>query len=595
MIFKNLKKSIAVIGLFSLGFTACKTHKMNMKTQVNSFTELPDPTLDTLSDWSSTPAGLQASFVTIDKRYPKSILPLVEMQSVENVMGWKGERVSAQLLLWTTEDLSQVEVAFSKFSSNGKSLPASIAQARFVRYVITDEFRAGCGYRKPEDFAASLSPDMLDDVSQFNLEAKKARPVWVTIEIPSDAIAGDYQTQIEIKANGKKLKSFQLNLKVIDQVLPKSTEWTFHLDQWQHPSAVARVAGVEMWSDEHFEALKPVMQLLVDAGQKVITTTLNKDPWNVQTFDPYADMITWTKNEDGSWTYDYAVFDRWVHFRMDLGVNKMISAYSIIPWNNEIHYQDSKSGKLINVVAEPGTPVFTEMWKPFLTDFAKHLKSKGWLEITNIAMDERDNKSMDAAFSLIESIAPELGVSFADNQKTYKKYPNSADISVAVNHPFDQVDLEDRRRRGLNTTFYVSCADIFPNQFTFSDPAESTYLAWYAMASGFDGLLRWAFNSWVENPIQDSRFRTWPAGDTYIVYPGGRSSIRYERMLEGIQDYEKTVILKSQLKANGHNQAIAMLEKVILKLKNTDRRQNWNIELNEAKQLLNELSSRSRN
>ena len=152
MIFKNLKKSIAVIGLFSLGFTACKTHKMNMKTQVNSFTELPDPTLDTLSDWSSTPAGLQASFVTIDKRYPKSILPLVEMQSVENVMGWKGERVSAQLLLWTTEDLSHVEVAFSKFSSNGKSLPASIAQARFVRYVITDEFRAGCGYRKPEDF-----------------------------------------------------------------------------------------------------------------------------------------------------------------------------------------------------------------------------------------------------------------------------------------------------------------------------------------------------------------------------------------------------------------------------------------------------------
>ncbi|WP_219847879.1 glycoside hydrolase domain-containing protein [Sphingobacterium gobiense] len=53
------------------------------------------------------------------------------------------------------------------------------------------------------------------------------------------------------------------------------------------------------------------------------------------------------------------------------------------------------------------------------------------------------------------------------------------------------------------------------NQFTFSDPAESTYLAWYAMADGFDGFLRWAFNSWVENPLHDSRFRTWPAGDTY--------------------------------------------------------------------------------
>ena len=37
------------------------------------------------------------------------------------------------------------------------------------------------------------------------------------------------------------------------------------------------------------------MQLLADAGQKVVTTTLNKDPWNNQCFDSYADMIIWTK------------------------------------------------------------------------------------------------------------------------------------------------------------------------------------------------------------------------------------------------------------------------------------------------------------
>ena len=29
-------------------------------------------------------------------------------------------------------------------------------------------------------------------------------------------------------------------------------------------------------------------------------------------------MITWTKNEDGSWTFDYSVFDRWVEFMMSL-------------------------------------------------------------------------------------------------------------------------------------------------------------------------------------------------------------------------------------------------------------------------------------
>src|SRR5690606_564940 len=351
-----------------------------------------------------------------------------------------------------------------------------------------------------------------------------------------------------------------------------------------------RVEGLEVWSDAHFEAMKPVMQMLADAGQKVITTTLNKDPWNVQTFDPYADMIIWTKQENGEWSYDYSVFDRWVQFMMDLGINKMINCYSIITWNNEIHYQDKTSGELVNVKAEPGTPIFKELWEPFLVDFSKHLQEKGWLESTNIAMDERDRESMDAAFQLINSVTPELGVSFADNKKTYQRYPNSKDISVSALHPFDPNDLIDRRNRGLNTTFYVYCATSFPNQFTFSDPAESTYLAWYAMASGFDGFLRWAFNSWVEEPMLDSRFRTWPAGDTYIVYPGGRSSIRYERMVEGIQDYEKITIVRQQLQAAGDTVSLARLEQAIEKMKNVTRRGSWNEELNQAKMLLNTIS-----
>lgn len=114
------------------------------------------------------------------------------------------------------------------------------------------------------------------------------------------------------------------------------------------------------------------------------------------------------------------------------------------------------------------------------------------------------------------------------------------------------------------------------------------------MAAGFDGLLRWAFNSWVENPMLDSRFRTWPAGDTYIVYPGGRSSIRYERMLEGIQDFEKITILREQLNAAGDAESLTQLNQAVDKMKNVARTENWNDELNIAKKLLNELSKKRR-
>jgi hypothetical protein len=86
-----------------------------------------------------------------------------------------------------------------------------------------------------------------------------------------------------------------------------------------------------------------------------------------------------------------------------------------------------------------------------------------------------------------------------------------------------------------------------PNTLTFSSPAESAFLGWHAAAVNFCGYLRWAYNSWINNQLVDSRFGNLPAGDCFLVYPGG-SSIRMERLVEGIQDYEKIQILRNELK-----------------------------------------------
>lgn len=581
-----MKRTWSYIAILILSFFILHACHSGRYKPVQTFRELPDPTQDTSSDWSGCTSGLHSSFVTIDKRYAKSLYPEIDEKKEQQLAGWKGERLSAQVLLWTKEAMQGVEVHFSDFVSKTDTLPADIGQARFIRYVMTDEFGEGCGYRQAEDYKARLVADMLDSLDRFDLPEQKVRPVWLTIRIPENAPSGNYTTQISITSEQGEHQRLELYLEIMEQTLPPPSAWTFHLDQWQHPAAVARVDSVPLWSDRHFQAMKPIMQMLADAGQKVITTTLNKDPWNVQTFDPYADMIFWTKTSDGTWTYDYAIFDKWVEFMMGLGVDQMINCYSIIPWNNEIHYYDEAKKDTIDIVAKPGTPVFEEIWTPFLQDFSKHLANRGWLKITNIAMDERDRESMDAALNLLHRVAPQLGVSYADNQKSFQRYPNSEDISVSAYHPLDPGEVKDRKRRGLNTTFYICCADPFPNQFTFSEPAESTYLAWYAMARDLNGVLRWAFNSWVENPLQDSRFRTWPAGDTYIVYPQGRSSIRYERMLEGIQDFEKVRILRTQLHKKGARQQLVTLNAAIEKLGSVQRTKHWNQDLNAAKGLL---------
>lgn len=589
---KTLALSKAFICLLILsGLFSCQ-QKRPLKT-CETFAEMADPTADTLSNWAQTPPGLNASFVSIDTKYPRSVMPEVKSTQSYQVTGWKGEKLSGQLLLWSAEDIQQVECEFSNFKSSKGELPSNIAQARFVRYVMTDIFEPGCGYRKPEDFPASLAPDMLDNLECFNIEAKTVRPVWLTLSIPQSATAGTYSGKLKVYARDQKTQEFEINIVVQNRTLPPPSEWTYHLDLWQHPSAVARVQNLKMWSDEHFEALKPQMKMLADAGQKVITANINKEPWNNQCFDPYADMITWTKNTDETWSYDYTVFDRWVQMMMDLGINKMINCYSMIPWNNEIHYTNAASNEIINVKADPGTKIFNEMWTPFLKDFTKHLTDKNWLSITNIAMDERSPEVMKATIELLQKVSPELGISFADNHKSYKKYPFIKDISVAAGAKVDSADIAMRREKGLITTYYVCCSDKFPNMFTFSNSAESVYASWYTIAADFDGFLRWAYNSWVENPLTDSRFKTWPSGDTYIVYPEARSSIRFERLIEGIQDFEKIRILRNDLKKTNTPESLSKLEKLnteVAKFNTIEPTEPVTEMLEMAKKTINEIS-----
>ena len=73
---------------------------------------------------------------------------------------------------------------------------------------------------------------------------------------------------------------------------------------------------------------------------------------------------------------------------------------------------------------------------------------------------------------------------------------------------------------------------------------EGRWLGWYAAARRYDGFLRWAYDAWPADPVRDARHVLWPAGDTFLVYPGSQSSIRFEKLREGIVDFEKIRLLR---------------------------------------------------
>ena len=119
-------------------------------------------------------------------------------------------------------------------------------------------------------------------------------------------------------------------------------------------------------------------------------------------------------------------------------------------------------------------------------------------------------------------------------------------------------------------------------------------MGWYAAALNLDGFLRWAYDSWTADPLRDTRHVLWPAGDCFLVYPGSRSSIRFERLREGIVDFEKIRIVRRRLKEKNDTAAKEDLERLgrTLALFDYERVQSEPaaVPVNQGRKFLNDLT-----
>ncbi len=527
---------------------------------------------DNKEAWGKMEQPTLLSWGSVNVRYAKLDIPAMERKRAVTLSAWRGERVHAQAVLWTNVDLTGVKVVASELRRGKSAIPSSSVSTHFVRYVMTDELNkngsnsGGCGQRANKaEWDSSLVADVLDIIERHDVGARSSQPIWVKVDVPRGIAPGKYRGTITVSARNQKAQRLLLEVNVLERELPNPKEWVLHVDFWQNPYAVARYHGVPLWSREHFDLLRPLMKMLAGIGQRSITASIMHKPWNGQTEDHFDSMISRIKNIDGTWSYDYTVFDRWVTFMTEeVGIDEMICCYSMIPWNLRFDYYDVATSRVQFVSAKPGEEAYSDYWVPFLSDFAKHLRGKGWLAKTFISMDERPVEDMREAIKVVRSADPEFKISLAGNY-----HPELADdldyLSIPYGQTFPDDVVTERRRRGRLSCVYTCCTERFPNIFTFSPPAEATWTALHALAAGYDGYLRWSVCAWTSDPLRDSRFRLFAAGDTYCLYPGPRSSIRFERLMEGFQNCEKVRILRMELEEKGEAEKLAKLENALSK------------------------------
>jgi hypothetical protein len=394
------------------------------------------------------------------------------------------------------------------------------------------------GVMKPVKYAPSplsLKRHEIYDRVVWEVNKEDCGPRVVEISVPQDAKPGVY-------------KCGNMNIRVLDRVLPSAKDWKYFLDLWQHPWAISRIENVKPFSRSHFKKMRPIYELLSTAGQKTLTVTIVPQAWDHQCYDAYDTMIDRVKMNDGSWKFDYTLFDKYVEFGRSCGLGPTIACYTMCPWSYVCRYKN-ENGDIISVTCKPGTKEFEDYWGDFLVDFTRHLKEKGWFNDTYIAMDERTIEDVRAIGQFIQKHSPGMKVAMAGNHLP-SQYGVTIDnfcmiLSEKINADYIKEAVE-RRAKGMITTYYVCCVPIYPNTFMWSEAGEAFWLGAYPAMCGLDGFLRWAWNSWPKDPVKDASFGSWHAGDTFLCYPGGEPSWRFLELRNGIIAAEKIRILKEK-------------------------------------------------
>jgi len=520
-----------------------------------------EPSADGLRVWVPTGEFAASSFERVQQVAPDP-LPEAADRSL-SLSAVRGGHASAQLAVASAADLEDLRVNVGPLIAPGAGVGAipNAVQVRYPAYV-PDE-RVGRG----------ALADPLLEVDRVDVAAGEAQPVWFTLAIPAGARPGAYRSRIVIRANGVPSVTYNLTVDVADVTLPPPAERNFHLNVWFQPDTIADQRGLKLWSDEHFDALQPYLRDLAEHGQRVINTAIAQDPWRVQqpdgswraqTYVPYNSLVDWSY--DGQqWSFGFDRWDRLVEEELAAGIGPYIHAFGLLGFrNNFLVYTDTRTGERVDRQVTVGDADWVGAWSAFLVAFEDHVRARGWLDVTYMAFDERPASQMEQALQLGHEFAPDLtnkGFAGAGSANTD---PFTYDLSLNYSsvNSWPQNVIDRRHEEGKLTTFYTWGQPLHPNTLTTSPPVGARMLSWRAAKSRLDGYLRWAYDSWPEDPYTAS-FR-YVSGDEYLVYPGEDgpvSKIGWELFRDGQEDFA----LLDQLATRGgadHPARVAALDSV---------------------------------
>lgn len=440
----------------------------------------------------------------------------------------------------------QLTAKLSDLKGPGRAtIKASEAQVRWTEYV---------------QAKGEWLPDPLLEKQPFTTPAHGAPMLWVTVHVPADAAAGAYAGQLTVSANGQTAK-LPVKLQVYGFSLPKATY--LQSSFWIFRHTIRNAYGLK-------EVPFSFYARFLDLCLQTRLAPIDAAEWHDQ---PLVQMV---RRADGQLDVDWPVWDQYLQYGMDRGM----SAFNVADdhWFGQFFasfpVRDLKTGQTETIKLDPQSQEYADTVVRFFRLAHEHFTQKGWAARGYLqAYDEpgQDAKllaEINRFYSLARQGWPGLRT-LITAPIDYPGLDGSIGIWCPLTPSYDDAKAAAARTKGQEAWWYVCCGPTAPwaNFFLDQPGAAHRVLFWQTFGHKSNGLLYWGVNHWPDFCARSMDAlpadKKWPVaawndggrnGDGYFLYPGPDgplTSLRFEIMRDGVEDYDCLRMLQDLLGAKG--------------------------------------------
>ncbi|MEW5974988.1 MAG: DUF4091 domain-containing protein [Acidobacteriota bacterium] len=476
------------------------------------------------------------------------------------IAGARNEHVPVQMVLSTPPPPTRYDpaaggffVKVSDLEGQGGKIPRDQIRL-FLEHVVL------CYAKSSPVGSTGFWPDALAPLTDpFDMQAEfrsfvKNRGVWIDVRVPETAGAGKYVGWVEITQNGRAIDQLSLHLTVYDFTLPRET----HLITYMNISRswLARGYGIDRDSEEATKLLRSYYQFLY---------ANRMEPWFHELLQPDIELES---GGDVRVKFDPALYR---HYLDELGTKRVI--LEVVP--DELRQGEPDFSEKL-----------TQRVRSYLQQVGDFFKKNQWTSrlVLNSPIDEPDTAQHYADTrrwaALVHESIP--GVPFLATESPVPDRPEWGVLTGAVqnfsmhgnalNRPAVKAAIREEQAKGGEMTWYISCDQVFPqpNYFIDAPAMDPVMVPWITWRYRMNGILYWALNYWPQTPDPWLDPVTFLSGflcskgyvlngEGSLLYPGHHvqrqtgqrnvegpvSSIRFELLREGIEDYEYLWLLKA--------------------------------------------------